>query len=343
MLKISNVEKNIQHAVVFPSINLELKLGETAAIHSSTNVRTVLLELLSASKPLSGGSIMINNEQVSASNKVYFNQAAFLFLNDGLYERLTIKEHLAFYQKLYGANETVEEILNLIQLNEKKRLRVSALTFSEKKRLLFARILFQKPKAVILEEPDQNVDLEAKKILSRLIRMLTDDNSCVLVLTGNMESALMVTKRVYRLDESGLHALEVTEEKEEETLKEQNEEIQQVQPVKFEKIPTKVNDKIILFNPPEIDYIESSEGQSNVHVKGQIYPCMFTLNDLEQRLIPFGFFRCHRSYIVNLQKVREVITWTRNSYSLILDEAGKSSIPLSKTKMTELKEMLGLK
>ena len=49
--------------------------------------------------------------------------------------------------------------------------------------------------------------------------------------------------------------------------------------------------------------------------------------------MPFGFFRCHRSYIVNLQKVREVITWTRNSYSLILENKEKTSIPLSKAKM----------
>ncbi|MDR0435024.1 MAG: LytTR family transcriptional regulator DNA-binding domain-containing protein [Gracilibacteraceae bacterium] len=40
---------------------------------------------------------------------------------------------------------------------------------------------------------------------------------------------------------------------------------------------------------------------------------------------PYGFFRCHRSYIVNLQKVREIITWTRNSYGLILDDDGTIS------------------
>ena len=67
------------------------------------------------------------------------------------------------------------------------------------------------------------------------------------------------------------------------------------------------------------------------------------MNELEERLLPYGFFRCHRSYIVNLQKVREVITWTRNSYSLVLDDRAKSNIPLSKGKMAELKEMIGLK
>ena len=81
----------------------------------------------------------------------------------------------------------------------------------------------------------------------------------------------------------------------------------------------------------------------HLHINGEEFPTTFTMNELEERLQHFGFFRCHRSYIVNLQKVREVITWTRNSYSLILDDEKKSNIPLSKSKMAELKVMLGLK
>src|SRR5699024_7679292 len=101
--------------------------------------------------------------------------------------------------------------------------------------------------------------------------------------------------------------------------------------------------KIILFDPPEIDYIESHEGQSNLHIKGDAFPCVFTLADLEQRLSAFGFFRCHRSYIVNLQKVREVITWNPISYYIVLNYDKKLSIPISKTKIAQLNDTFGLK
>ncbi|WP_456288986.1 LytTR family transcriptional regulator DNA-binding domain-containing protein [Paenibacillus sp. AK002] len=115
-----------------------------------------------------------------------------------------------------------------------------------------------------------------------------------------------------------------------------------VQPVRFEKIPAKLGDKLILFDPTEIDYIESHEGVANLHVLQGVYACSMSLSDLEGRLKGFGFYRCHRSYLVNLQKVREVITWTRNSYSLILDDHSKSSIPLSKGKYDELKKIIGI-
>jgi len=348
MLKINNLEKHQEHAVVFPSFNLVVQPKEVVAIHSSTNVRSVLMELFMGRTPISNGEIWSGEHPVYPKNKPYFNHTSIFHLDDGVYERLKVKDHFTFYKNLNQSSHSVQEVLQLVHLENKKHVRVSSLTFSEQKRVRFAQILFQQARVVILEEPDQNVDLETKRVLLQILKHITDEGKCVLILTGNVESALVFTDVVYRLDETGLHALDVKEETEEkvEDNKEENEskeETVQIQPVRFEKIPTKVNDKIILFNPPEIDFIESHEGQSNLTVKGEVYPCMFTLQDLEERLLPYGFFRCHRSYIVNLQKVREVVTWTRNSYSLILDDANQTSIPLSKTKMVEMKDMLGLK
>src|SRR5699024_3822087 len=98
-----------------------------------------------------------------------------------------------------------------------------------------------------------------------------------------------------------------------------------------------------ILNPSDIDYIISNEIQSYLYFKDKSFPTTSKSQVLQKRLIYYGFFRCYRSYIVNLQKVREVITWTRNSFNLILDDDPKSSIPLSKAKMSQLKEMLGLK
>ncbi|MDU5948385.1 MAG: LytTR family DNA-binding domain-containing protein, partial [Paenibacillus macerans] len=67
-----------------------------------------------------------------------------------------------------------------------------------------------------------------------------------------------------------------------------------------------------------------------------------TLTQLEQRLLNFGFFRCHRSYILNLQKVREIITWTKNSCSLRLNTGKDAVVPLSRSKLHELKALLNI-
>jgi ABC-2 type transport system ATP-binding protein len=69
-------------------------------------------------------------------------------------------------------------------------------------------------------------------------------------------------------------------------------------------------------------------------------PTQFTLTELEERLSRSGFFRAHRGYLVNLQHVKEVIPYTRNSFSLRLDDAAGTKIPLSKSAASELRELL---
>ncbi|GAB3046461.1 LytTR family transcriptional regulator DNA-binding domain-containing protein [Virgibacillus ainsalahensis] len=292
---------------------------------------------------------MVKDENITKNKETFFKQIGFCFFEDGLYGRLTVKDHFKFYKELYDADQTIDQILELTQLGAIKNSKVNSLSVSEKRRVHFSRLLFQDPALFLLEEPDLNTDIETKHVLINILKKLQQEGKAILVLTGNMESAITFADSVYRLDEDGLRQIELGGEEEGNSNEEVEPELEndekepETEPIQFNKIPTKVNEKIILFDPPEIDYIESSEGQSNIYIKGEPFPSLFTLNDLEKRLQHYGFFRCHRSYIVNLQKVREVITWTRNSYSLILEDKEKSTIPLSKTKMAKLKDMLGLK
>ncbi|MDM5227646.1 LytTR family transcriptional regulator DNA-binding domain-containing protein [Cytobacillus sp. NJ13] len=352
ILKITNLEEHDEHTVVFPPFSLEVSAGEAAAVHTNTNVRNVLLSMFMGSMPISNGEIRVNEISAAIDKRKFLADIGIFSLNDGLYERLTAKENFSFYKNLFGSEISIEEGLRAVQLDAERNQQVRKLSYSQKRRVHFGRMLFQNPALYIFEEPDQNIDLETKRVFIKLIRKLCQNGKGVLILTGNLESALAVTNKVYRLGETGLQELDVLQDEadtaETAAAQEQhagllNEETPAVQPVRFEKIPTKVNDKIVLFDPPEIDYIESSDGQSNIFIKGEVYPSVFTLAELERKLHPYGFFRCHRSYIVNLQKVREVVTWTRNSFTLVLNDASKSSIPLSKGKMAELKEMLGLR
>lgn len=338
-LTIRDLEQQDGHTLLFPAFNLDADKQEVIALLTNAHVRQVLLKMFIGEIQISTGEININGCTITSSKKQFHMQVGICSLDDGLYERLRVKDHLSFYQRLYGASLSVEDSLLLLQLESKKYTHVHKLSLSEKRRLQFGRLLFQNPAVYIFEEPDQNADLETKRVFMKLVRSLQKNSKTVLFFTSNMESALSVTNQVYRLDDKGLQNLDILSEEEDS----EQEEVIAVSPVRFEKIPTKVNDKIVLFDPPEIDYIESDQGQTFIYIKGEAFPGVFTLTELEKRLHPYGFFRCHRSYIVNLQKVREVITFTRNSYSLVLADTEKSTIPLSKNKMLELKEILGLK
>src|SRR5699024_10184018 len=109
------------------------------------------------------------------------------------------------------------------------------------------------------------------------------------------------------------------------------------------KIPAKVDDKVILFDPTEVDFIESQEGKAHIIINNESFALDSTLVEIEKKLEVYGFFRCHRSYIVNLQKVREIITWSKNTYSLKIDNHVESTIPLSRTKIQEIQGIFNLK
>lgn len=344
VLSIENVAKHEKDTTLFPSFDLKIYKQHSIAIYSSLNVRQALLNMFIGKTTVAPGKIFVNHESIVANKRHYLSHIAVCFFDEGMYERLTVIDCMKFYRDLYQSKQTFDYILQLTQLEEKKYHKISKLTFSERRRIQFARMLLQNAALYIFEEADLNVDLETKRVFSTIIDTLKQDQKAILILTGNMENAITLADNVYRLDENGLHQIEIDKDETEETDKEVTElDESGEQAFQFNKIPTKVNEKIVLFDPPEIDYIESKNGQAYLFIKGEAFPTSFTLNELEERLKHFGFFRCHRSYIVNLQKVREVITWTRNSFNLILDDQAKSSIPLSKAKMAQLKEMLGLK
>jgi ABC-2 type transport system ATP-binding protein len=107
------------------------------------------------------------------------------------------------------------------------------------------------------------------------------------------------------------------------------------------KIPARTQDKVVLVNPADILYALAKDGRAHLATAEGQLPTQFTLAEVEQRLARSGFFRAHRGYLVNLQHVREVIPYTRNSYSLILDDTSGTEIPLSKSAAGELRELLG--
>lgn len=74
------------------------------------------------------------------------------------------------------------------------------------------------------------------------------------------------------------------------------------------------------------------EGQSNFR----------TLEELQATLDPEVFWRAHRSYIVNLNRIREVVPWFKSTYQLRMDDKKSSEVPVSRMQSRRLREMLNL-
>lgn len=309
MLSINGMEYRQGDQTLFPKIDIEVKPGEIKAIQSTVNIRAVLLQMIIGKENVRNGSIQIKQQTLQEDKQKYVSSLGICWYEEGIYERLKVQEYLKFIGSLYQSKTSIKEVLLQIQLEEKAKWKMHQLNRSEKRRVQFGRILMQEAEVVIFEEPEVNVDLETKRVLHQFVELLQKQQKAVLILTTSTESAVTISDTVYRLNEQGIQQMDVeTEEKErltstETNVKETAEEAVQIkQTFQLNKISAKVEDKIILFDPQEIDYIESQEGQSYLYTRGEGFPTGFTLKELEQRLSHQGFFRCHCSYIVNLKK-----------------------------------------
>ncbi|MHB1651849.1 MAG: LytR/AlgR family response regulator transcription factor [Desulfitobacteriaceae bacterium] len=110
----------------------------------------------------------------------------------------------------------------------------------------------------------------------------------------------------------------------------------------LEVIPVDQRGKTILLRPDEIVYIYTDKDNVYVKTHKDSYLTRFTLRDLESRLSPNLFFRSHRCYLVNIQRMRELIPYFNGTYTVVVDDADRSEIPVSRTQSRKLKEVLGL-
>lgn len=110
----------------------------------------------------------------------------------------------------------------------------------------------------------------------------------------------------------------------------------------LEVIPVEQRGKTILLRPEEIVYIYTDKDNVFVKTQKESYLARFTLRDLEARLNPNLFFRSHRCYLVNIQRMRELIPYFNGTYTVVVDDQEKSEVPVSRTQARKLKEILRL-
>jgi two-component system response regulator LytT len=112
------------------------------------------------------------------------------------------------------------------------------------------------------------------------------------------------------------------------------------------KILIKAAGRMFLVDQKEICYASIEDGVISVVTAGQNgfegqSNCR-TLEELLDSLDPSLFWRAHRSYLVNINRIREVVPWFKSSYQLRMDDKKQSEIPVSRAQTKRLRELFGL-
>lgn len=101
--------------------------------------------------------------------------------------------------------------------------------------------------------------------------------------------------------------------------------------------------KIIPLARQDIVFVYIRDKDVFIRTKTGEYTTSLTMQDVENILSQPNFMRVHRQYLVNLDKVSEIIPWFHGSYVLRMDDYKSEEVPVSRTKSKDVKVWLGLK
>jgi two-component system response regulator LytT len=109
------------------------------------------------------------------------------------------------------------------------------------------------------------------------------------------------------------------------------------------KVIVRALGRLLLVDQREICYASIESGTISVvtrTVEGESN-CR-TLEEFMDQLDPEAFWRAHRSFVVNIQHIREVVPWFKSSYQLRMDDTKKTEIPVSRAQTKRLRELFNL-
>ncbi|CAN5919148.1 LytTR family DNA-binding domain-containing protein [soil metagenome] len=107
------------------------------------------------------------------------------------------------------------------------------------------------------------------------------------------------------------------------------------------RIPIQRAGRTVLIEPEAIYYASASRGYSYLKLIDDRVLTTYTLADLARRLSS-GFFRCHRSYLVHLRHVRELVSDYQGGLVLVMDDTERSRVEVSRRQAAALRRRLGV-
>ena len=117
-----------------------------------------------------------------------------------LADKLTVEETLRLFRSFYRRSHTVDEVLPLVELEEKRHARVSTLSGGQKQRLSVACALVSRPELLFLDEPTTGLDPQSRHQLWDVVTRFRAAGGTVLLTTHYMEEAEHLCDRVAIMD-----------------------------------------------------------------------------------------------------------------------------------------------
>ncbi|MFU8840894.1 MAG: ABC transporter ATP-binding protein [Nitriliruptoraceae bacterium] len=188
------------------AIDLEVAPGEAFGFLGPNGAgKTSAMRMIGAVSPVTEGSLSVLGMDPSTDGPALRARLGVVPQEDALDQELTVAENLAIYGRYFDLPRSVlrpriDELLEFVQLSERRNAQVDPLSGGMKRRVVIARALINDPELVLLDEPTTGLDPQARHVLWERLFRLKQRGITLLLTTHYMDEAEQLCDRLVVMD-----------------------------------------------------------------------------------------------------------------------------------------------
>jgi len=207
-IRLTGLRKTYGPVVAVDHLDLEVKGGECFGLLGPNGAgKTTTIEICEGLTRPDAGTVEILGRRWATDARELRERIGISLQETQLTEKITVAETLGLFRSFYREPRPLEEVIEAVQLGEKRNARVGQLSGGQKQRLALALSLVSDPELFFLDEPTTGLDPQSRRQLWDLMGGFRTRGRTVLITTHYMEEAAQLCDRVAIVDHGRVIAL----------------------------------------------------------------------------------------------------------------------------------------
>ena len=196
-IEVRDLHKSYGSVEAVRGVTFEVARGEVFCLLGPNGAgKTSVVEILEGYRVRSGGEARVLGMDPADSSRQLHERVGIVLQQCGVQKDLTVAELIEMYGRYYARRRPVDELIELVDLEEKRNTRAKYLSGGQLRRLDLALGLVGDPELVFLDEPTTGFDPAARRGAWSVVRSLCELGKTVFLTTHYMDEAQSLANRV---------------------------------------------------------------------------------------------------------------------------------------------------